>query len=129
MTALFRTFLLAPEYRILRYRAAWLMFGVIVIGGAIPGARAEMGNVAPGVVLHASAYATITFLLLTGSAGTLAARALKAVLTVAVMGALDEGIQTLLPYRRGAVTDWVVDVTAALTCAAVCLILMRPQRG
>ena len=129
MTALFRAFLLTPEYRVLRYRAAWLMFAVIVIGGAIPGARAEMGNVAPGVVLHASAYATITFLLLTGGAGTLAARALKAVLTVAAMGALDEGIQTLLPYRRGAVTDWMVDVTAALTCAAVCLLLMRPQRN
>ena len=75
MTALLRACLLAPEYSTLRYRAAWLAFAVIVIGGAIPGARAEMGNVAPGVVLHASAYATITFLLLTGARGSLPARA------------------------------------------------------
>lgn len=128
MTALLRACLFSPEYRTLRYRAAWLMFAVIVLGGAIPGARAEMGNVAPGVVLHASAYATITFLLLTGSDGSLAARAVKAVLTVAVMGAIDEGIQTLLPYRRGAVMDWMVDVTAALTCATAFCILMRPKR-
>ena len=129
MTALLRACLLAPEYSTLRYRTAWLAFAVIVIGGAIPGARAEMGNVAPGVVLHATAYATITYLLLTGSRGSLPVRAIKAVLTVAAMGALDEGVQTLLPYRRGALMDWMVDVTAALTCAAVCCILMRPKRG
>lgn len=129
MTAQLRAYLLAPEYSTLRYAAAWLAFAIIVVGGAIPGARAEMGNVAPGVVLHASAYATITFLLLTGSRGSLPARAAKAVLTVAIMGAVDEGIQTLLPYRRGAVMDWVVDVTAALTCAAVFCIMLRPRRA
>jgi VanZ family protein len=129
MTALLRACLLAPEYSTLRYRAGWLIFAVIVMGGAIPGARAEMGNVAPGVVLHAIAYATIAFLLLTGSHGSLPVRALKAVLTVAAMGAVDESVQTLLPYRRGALMDWLVDVTAALTCAAVCCILMRPKRG
>lgn len=129
MTALLRACLLSPEYRTLRYGAAWLAYAVIVVGGAIPGARAEMGNVAPGIVLHSIAYATITYLLLTGSTGSLPARAIKAVLTVAAMGALDEGIQTLLPYRRGAVMDWMVDVTAALTCAAVCCVLMRPRRS
>jgi VanZ family protein len=129
MMSLLRAWLFSPDYKTPRYAGAWLAYAVIIMGGAIPGARAEMGNVAPGIVLHSVAYATITYLLLTGSNGSLPARAVKAVLTVAAMGALDEAIQTLLPYRRGALMDWVVDVTAALTCAAVCCILMRGRRA
>lgn len=128
MAHLLHRFLLSPDYRTLRYRTAWLCFAVIVLGGAIPGARAGMGQVASGLVLHASAYATITFLLLTGSTGSLGARAAKAVLTVAAMGAADEAIQSFLPYRRGAVSDWVVDVTAAVACAAAFWLLSRYRR-
>lgn len=128
MPTLLRALLFSPDYRALRYRLAWLCFAVIVIGGAIPGARAGMGQVAPGFVLHATAYATITYLLITGSTGALLARAGKAVLTVVAMGAADESIQSLLPYRRGAVSDWMVDVAAALACAALCCVLLR-RRG
>lgn len=124
MTALLRSFL-SPEYRALRYRAAWFCFALIVVVGSIPGARADIGQVASGIVLHATAYAGITFLLLTGSTGSLPARAVKAVLTVAAMGAFDEAVQSFLPYRHGALGDWMVDVTAALVCAAVSCVLLR----
>ena len=76
-------------------------------------------------MLHATAYAGITFLLLTGSTGSLPARAAKAVATVAAMGAFDETVQSFLPYRTGAVADWMIDVTAALACAAACCVLLR----
>jgi hypothetical protein len=124
MTALLRS-LLSPDYRTLRYRAGWAAFAGIVIVGSIPGARADIGQVASGYVLHATAYAGITFLLLTGSIGTLPARAARAVGTVAAMGAVDEGVQSFLPYRNGTVGDWMIDVTSALACAAACCVLLR----
>jgi VanZ family protein len=40
----------------------------------------------------------------------------KAVLTIAAMGALDEYIQSFFPYRHGSVGDWV-DVSAAMVTA------------
>lgn len=124
MTALLRS-LLSPDYRSLRYGAGWAAFAGIVIIGSIPGARADIGQVASGYVLHATAYAGITFLLLTGSTGSLPSRAAKAVGTVAAMGAFDEGVQSFLPYRHGTVGDWLIDVTAALACAAACCVLLR----
>lgn len=89
-----------------------LFLGIISIG-AIPGARAQIGNVASGLILHGTAYAGICLLLFTGYGGSGRRRAVKAVLTVALMGAIDELIQSFLPYRHGAVSDWLVDVSAA----------------
>jgi hypothetical protein len=126
MTAQLRALLLAPAYRPQRFRAAWFLFAIIVIGGSIPGARAEMSEVASGYVLHSSAYAVITYLLLTGMNGTLAARAMRAVLTVAAMGLLDEFVQSFFPYRHADIRDWMVDVCASLvTSAVLCLFLRR----
>lgn len=119
----------APAYRLLRYRSAWAFFAAILIAGSVPGARAEIGQVAPGVVLHASAYAFIAFLLVTGGRGTLEARAGKAVLTVALMGAMDEFVQSFLPYRTAALGDWLVDCTAATLMAAVLYALARRDRA
>ncbi|MBZ2206642.1 VanZ family protein [Massilia soli] len=119
MPALLSLLVLDPKLRRLRYSAAFLAYAAIVAMGAVPGARAEIGNYASGIVLHTLAYGAITFLLYTGSSGSAAARALKSVLTVAAMGAIDELIQSFLPYRRGAVSDWLVDCNAALLVAAL----------
>lgn len=129
MAQFFHDFLFSSTYRKLRYRTAWYCFALVVIGGAIPGARAEMGAVAPGLVLHAVAYGTITFLLLTGSAGPMVIRATNAVFTVAAMGALDEAVQSLLPYRHGTVDDWLVDVGAAIVCAVACWLLLGRRQA
>lgn len=112
-------FILTTEHANLRYRTALTLFALILILGSIPGARQDIGHYASGLILHSCAYAGITFLLFTGGAGTLAARAVKAVLIVAAMGACDELVQSFLPYRRGAVGDWVVDVTSAVVTAAI----------
>lgn len=100
-----------------RTATAVALFAIIVMIGSIPGARAEIGTFASGVVLHSIAYSVLTFLLFTGYAGTRTERAVKAILTVAGMGAIDELVQTLLPYRHGAVLDWMVDCTSALITA------------
>lgn len=119
MPALLSFLVLDPKFQRLRYSAAFLAYALIVAMGAIPGARAGIGQFAPGIALHALAYGGITFLLYTGSGGGGPARALKSVLTVAAMGAIDELIQSFLPYRRGAVSDWLVDCSAAVVVAGL----------
>ncbi len=119
MPALFSLLFLDPTYQRLRYAAAWIAYAAIVAMGAVPGARAEIGNYASGIVLHSLAYGAITLLLFTGSSGSAPARALKSVLTVAAMGAVDELVQSFLPYRRGAVSDWLVDCNAAVLVSAL----------
>jgi len=102
---------------------ALTLFAAIVIAGSIPGARAEVGIYATGVILHSLAYACLTLLWFLGSAGQPIMRALMTVLTIALMGALDELVQSFLPYRTGAVSDWMVDVSAAVVAAAALAVL------
>lgn len=119
MLNLIQQIVLTPAHASLRYRTAFTLYALILILGSIPGARQDIGQVASGLVLHSCAYAGITFLLFTGGSGSLAARAIKAVATVAAMGALDEVVQSFLPYRHGAVSDWMVDVTSAIAATIV----------
>lgn len=113
-----------------RTATAVALFAIIVMIGSIPGARAEIGTLASGIVLHAVAYAVLTFLLFTGYAGSSTERAIKAVLTVAAMGAVDELVQTMLPYRHGAVLDWIIDCTSALVTALLLrAFLPQPARA
>jgi VanZ family protein len=109
--------LLTSSYSRLRYGSAIVLYLLILILGSIPGARQDIGNVASGLILHSLAYAGLTFLIFTGGKGTPSQRAGKAVLTIAAMGALDELVQSLFPYRHGAISDWLVDCNAALLTA------------
>ena len=119
MPALFALLVLDPKLRKLRLGCALLMYAAILVIGSIPGARAGIGHYATGVVLHSLAYAILTFLLFTGSNGSARNRALKAVLTVALMGAGDELLQSLFSYRGAAVADWLVDCSAAIIAATL----------
>ncbi|MRW91267.1 hypothetical protein GJ699_14835 [Duganella sp. FT80W] len=114
---MFKQILLTSALARLRYWTAIVLYLLILILGSIPGARQDIGEVASGVILHSLAYAGLTFLLFTGSVGALPQRALKAVLTIALMGALDEYVQSFFPYRHGAVSDWLVDCNAAVLTA------------
>lgn len=119
--------LLDPHWRKWRLRAALLMYAAILAMGSVPGARAEIGLVATGVVLHSLAYGTLALLLFGGTSGTPAVRAAKAVATIMAMGAGDEFLQSFLPYRHGDIHDWIVDVSAALvTCALLLAFTPRP---
>jgi VanZ family protein len=119
MPALFVLLVLDPKLRKLRIGCALLMYTAILVMGSIPGARAEIGRYATGVVLHSLAYAILTFLIFTGSSGSARSRAFKSVLAVALMGAGDELLQTLFPYRGAAVADWLVDCSAAIVTSAL----------
>jgi VanZ family protein len=111
-----------PQWRQWRLRAAFAIYAAILVMGSIPGARAEIGLVASGIVLHSLAYGLLAALLFGGTLGAPASRAARAVLGVMAMGAGDELIQSMLPYRNGNPADWLVDVCAALL---VSLLLWR----
>ncbi|WP_373990943.1 VanZ family protein [Duganella sp. BuS-21] len=110
--------LLTSSHARLRYWTAIVLYLLILVLGSIPGARQDIGEVATGVILHSIAYAGLAFLIYTGSTGGLAQRAAKTVLTIALMGALDESVQSFFPYRHGAVSDWLVDCNAAVLASA-----------
>jgi VanZ family protein len=114
-----RGILLGAEFRKFRYRCAWAMYATIVLMGSVPGVRADIGDYAPGFVLHSIAYTILTFLLFSGGTGHARQRAVKAVLTVMAMGAVDEFVQSFLPYRRADVTDWLVDSGASIVTSAL----------
>jgi len=113
--------LLQPEPTIRRalHGVALLAFAAIVVAGSIPGARAEVGTYASGVVLHGLTYACLAGLWFVGSSGTPLQRALKAMLAIALMGAVDEWVQSFFPYRSGDIRDWLVDVSAATIASTV----------
>ena len=125
---LLQQLLLTSSFARLRYWSAMAMFALILIAGSIPGARADVGELASGIVLHSCAYAVLTFLVFTGSRGSLAQRACKAVLTIAVMGAIDELVQSFLPYRHGAASDWMVDCSAGLVTASLMWVLWATRK-
>lgn len=120
--------LLTTSHARLRYWTAIVLYLLILILGSIPGARQDIGQVATGVILHSIAYAGLAFLIYTGSRGSLAQRAVKAVLTIALMGALDEIVQSFFPYRHGAVSDWLVDCNAAVLASAFMWVLWSRYR-
>jgi VanZ family protein len=122
MRELIVVFLFGEKFQKLRFCAAFILYFLILLLGSIPNARAEIGQLAPGPVLHSVAYAVITFLLFTGSRGERRRRFLQAFLIIAVMGMLDEYLQSFFPYRTAAVADWLVDCCASFV--TLCLLLM-----
>lgn len=119
MSSILSTLVLDERLRRRRFFSAFLMFAAILVMGSIPGARAEMGQLGSGIVLHSIAYSSLTFLLYTGTTGTRGQRAVRAVITVVLMGALDETVQSFLPYRTGSLNDWLIDCAASLVAAAL----------
>jgi len=118
-----------PKIRHALHVLALVLFAGILVAGSVPGARAEVGNFASGIVLHSLSYAFLALLWFVGASGSPALRAAKAVLAIALMGATDEMVQSFLPYRSGDVRDWLVDASAAVVASGVLAVLatLSPQ--
>lgn len=129
MPAFLSLLLLDSRLRPARIRLALLLYAGVIVAGSIPGARAEVGEFAPGVVLHGLTYAFLTLLWFLGSAGSGPVRAAKAVLAIALMGAGDELVQSFLPYRTGDIADWTIDVTAALLTSTALALIVPPAEA
>lgn len=129
MPAILSLLLLDPRLRRARLATALVLYAGVIVAGSIPGARAEVGEFAPGLVLHSLTYAFLSMLWFLGSTGSGPLRAAKAVLAVALMGAGDELVQSLLPYRDGDLGDWTVDVGAALLASSLLAALVPGKRA
>jgi VanZ family protein len=114
------------RYRKWKFRCAFLLYLAVLVLGSIPGARADIGELASGLVLHAATYSLITFLLFSGADGSTRSKAFKSFAIVAAMGALDEYVQSFFPYRSASVMDWMVDVSAGFIASCV-LALVWPK--
>jgi hypothetical protein len=119
MRAFLANIFLVPKFQRLSYRCAIALYLLILILGSIPGARADIGQYAAGGVLHSVAYSILALLLFSGNKGNRSERALKSVLTIMAMGALDEYVQSFFPYRSADVMDWAVDVISGIVTATV----------
>lgn len=127
MTPLLNAAFIDSRYRHLRFRAAIVLYALVLVLGSIPGARVEVGMFAPGLVLHFVTYAVLTLLLFTAGLGSSLARAAKSLVAIMAMGAFDEFVQSFFSYRTAAIGDWLVDCAAGLLVAGMLALLC--QRG
>lgn len=126
MRGTFSRILFAPNLQKPCGRCAIALYLTMLVIGSIPGARAEIGLFASGVVLHSIAYAILTFLLFVGSGGNRVSRTIKSALTVIAMGAFDEYVQGFFPYRTNSLTDWMVDSVVGIVTSGMLLMFSPP---
>lgn len=95
--------------------AACAFFALMVAMGAIPGEATALSAKVPDKLLHFTAYAGLSGLIYDGLAGGKTSRALRTLLLIALLGGLDEAIQSFMPYRSADLADWAFDMLAALS--------------
>lgn len=119
----------AMRHRILNHRLAlaYLFFGLMVGFGAIPGEAQSLSSVFGDKLLHFCAYALLSALIFSGSAGGAWARASRTLLLVAILGAADELIQSGMSYRSADLKDWAWDMLAV--CWSVASMLALDSAG
>lgn len=94
--------------------AASAFFILLVALGAIPGAADAVSERYGDKLLHTLAYSVMSVLYFHAYHGSKLARSTATVATIALLGALDETVQSFLPYRNASLTDWCFDVASAL---------------
>lgn len=118
-----------PKYRKLEFRAAFLIYLAVLVLGSIPGARADVGELASGMTLHLTTYSFIALLLFCGAQGSAWNKACKAFLIIVVMGAGDELVQSFFPYRSADVMDWWMDMNAGFFTSAALWLIWPKETG
>ncbi|HJV72917.1 MAG TPA: VanZ family protein [Noviherbaspirillum sp.] len=103
--------------------AAIIFFVLMVILGAIPGEAHALSEVVYDKLLHFLAYSVLSGLIYASIIASPVSRALLTVLAVGSLGALDEAIQTLMPYRDANWMDWKADMMASLSCVTLLIFL------
>lgn len=103
--------------------AAALAFFLLMLGvGAIPGKANALSAVIYDKLLHMTAYGFMSVLLYLGLSGRALGRGFLTLLTVGVMGALDEALQSTMSYRNASLADWQADMLAASLCVALLML-------
>jgi len=92
-----------------------IFFGAMIVLGAIPGSAHALSSGIGDKTLHLLAYAFMTALCFRALKGTRLAQSVISLLIIAVLGLIDESLQSLLPYRNASLLDWCFDMAAAGT--------------
>ncbi len=108
--------LLTPRFSLLTGGAFFLLMVAI---GAIPGEATGLAAKIPDKLLHFIAYSFLTCCIHRSLNCGLLSRAVRTVMIVGVLGALDENIQRFMPYRSCDLKDWIFDLLAAFFSVVV----------
>lgn len=104
-------------------------FVLMLLIGAIPGEAAALSDAVGDKLLHLCAYSFLTCVLFGGLSGNSAGRAFRTMMMIGLLASLDEGIQSLMPYRNANLTDWMFDILAAGVTLAVLVLLVTTVRS
>ena len=111
-------------------RARWLAslagFFLLMIGiGSIPGEANSLSDRFGDKWLHTLAYGFMSLLCFHALVARPLMRVLFTVATIALLGIIDESIQSFLPYRNASITDWCFDIGSAAIVATTLMLLDR----
>ncbi|HVL74572.1 MAG TPA: VanZ family protein, partial [Noviherbaspirillum sp.] len=111
--------------------AALACYLSMIVLGSIPGQAESLSEVVHDKMLHFVAYGVLSVLVYGAVRGRLWVRGIGTIAVVGLLGAIDEGIQSFLPYRQASWADWQVDLIAALLTVTVMTTLQvaQPRRG
>lgn len=96
--------------------ATLFLFTAMVAIGAIPGKANALSAVVYDKILHVAAYAGLAGLIYSGINASRPICALNSLLAIATLGAVDEAIQSMLPYRHANFQDWKYNMLGASVC-------------
>jgi len=99
-----------------RLAAVFLFFLAMLTAGNIPGAAQAASNEFGDKILHLVAYACVAGTIFLSFSRHQSAITL---ISVALLGSLDELIQSLFPYRSADLTDLLTDLAAAALAIAI----------
>lgn len=108
----------------LRWRRAWLLalagfFVMMIALGSIPGEAQALSDRYGDKLLHTLAYGIMAVLCHRALRASMATRLVLTIAVIALLGLLDETLQSLLPYRNASLLDWCFDIGAAAIVAAL----------
>lgn len=108
---------------------ACAFFALMMLIGAIPGEAQALSDAVGDKLLHLSAYSFLTCMLFGGLRGTIASRAFRTIVMIALLGSIDEAIQSVMPYRNANFTDLAFDMLAgSLTLTFLILLSINRHR-
>lgn len=94
--------------------AAFFFLSILVVG-AIPGEAEMLAAKIPDKALHFFAYSFLSILIYASVSGGLLIKGLLTLAVIALLGGVDEALQSLMPYRSADLRDWQFDMFAAAT--------------
>ena len=114
----------------MQLRPLWMclllvFFIVMLVLGAVPGNADALSDRFGDKPLHLLAYSCMAALCFQSLRGRRLTQSLTSLLIIALLGLIDELVQSLLPYRNASLIDWCFDIAAAIV-VITCMNLFTP---